>query len=255
MIATAGAALGFGLGPLAGAPSAHADILDVVVDPITQPLQQALAGVGDVVSAIDPSTGLDALAGLDPAAVLSSVDLSGVVDPASVLAGVDVGAVVDPSAVLSGVDVTGGLDVGAVTDVAGPLQAASDPLVASWGHGEWFNDNVYPLLHADMERWIDSPFGTRVDDFVNHVSGHFLIGNGTDGNAANPDGTNAGLLFGDGGNGYGPDGNGGDAGWIMGNGGNAGSASDSGFSELGADPAGVSADPTVMGADHSAAAT
>ncbi len=72
------------MGPLGSAPPAHADVLDVVVDPITQPLQQALAGVTDAVSAIDPTTGLDALAGLDPAAVLAGVDLGGVVDAGSV---------------------------------------------------------------------------------------------------------------------------------------------------------------------------
>ena len=91
---------------------------------------------------------------------------------------------------------------------------------------------MYLPLHADMERWIDSPFGTRVDDFLNHISGHFLIGNGVDGTAADPDGGNAGLWFGDGGNGYGPTGDGGDAGWIMGNGGDAGSATDGGAAAL-----------------------
>ena len=250
--AAASAALAFGIGPLGGAPLAHGDIVDVVMDPIIQPVQQVLAGVGDAMSVIDPTVVLDSVAGLDPATVLAGLDLGAVVDPATVLSATDVSAVVDPSVVLSGVDVAGGMDLGAVTEAASPLAAGSDPLgVAAFGHGEWLNDNIYPLLHADMERWIDSPFGTRVDDFLNHWSGHFLIGNGTDGTAADPDGTNAGLLFGDGGNGYGPDGNGGDAGWIMGNGGNAGSASDSGYSELGAS---VSGDHSAAAADHGGSA-
>src|ERR1700733_1677818 len=54
LVASAGAFFAFGLGPLASAPPVHADVLDVIVDPITQPLQQALAGVTDAVSAIDP---------------------------------------------------------------------------------------------------------------------------------------------------------------------------------------------------------
>ena len=71
LVASASAFLAFGMGPLAGAPHADADILDVVVDPVLQPLQQALTGVTDVVSAFDPSTGMDALAGLDLSAVLA----------------------------------------------------------------------------------------------------------------------------------------------------------------------------------------
>ncbi|MFZ1164726.1 hypothetical protein, partial [Mycobacterium sp.] len=88
--ASACAFLAFGLAPLASTPPAHADVLDVVVDPILNPLQQALAGVGDAVSLIDPTAGLDAVAGLDPAAMLSGLDFGVVVDPAAVLSGVDV---------------------------------------------------------------------------------------------------------------------------------------------------------------------
>ena len=85
------------MGPLGSAPSAGADILDVVVDPITQPLQQAVAGVADAVLVIDPTAGLDAVAGVDPAAVLAGLDLGGLVDPGAV----GVGAV----------DLAGSLDV------------------------------------------------------------------------------------------------------------------------------------------------
>ena len=75
-----------GLGTTAGAffaaalssPTAHADILDVVIDPIISPVQHALVGVTDVVSGIDPTSGIDALSGLDPAALLASIDPSSI---------------------------------------------------------------------------------------------------------------------------------------------------------------------------------
>ncbi len=59
--AVVGAVLAFGVGPLGAAPAARADVLDVVIDPILQPVQQALTGVTDVVSAIDPTTAMDAM--------------------------------------------------------------------------------------------------------------------------------------------------------------------------------------------------
>ena len=78
-----------GLGTTAGAfiaaamalPTAHADILDVVIDPIIAPVQHALTGVTDVVSSIDPTTGMDALSGLDPAGLLAGIDPSSVGAP------------------------------------------------------------------------------------------------------------------------------------------------------------------------------
>src|ERR1700722_19538030 len=56
---SAGAFLAFGLSPLAGlasAPQAHADGLDVIIDPIIN----SILGSADGLLGIDPTTGLDA---------------------------------------------------------------------------------------------------------------------------------------------------------------------------------------------------
>jgi endoglycosylceramidase len=87
---------------------------------------------------------------------------------------------------------------------------------------QYFSDlqqYVYDPLHTDVENWINSSTGQQIDGFINQVSGHFLIGDGTAGTAANPDGGNGGLWIGDGGNGYDESANAGIAG---GNGGAAG---------------------------------
>lgn len=142
-----------------------------------------------------------------------------------------------------------------LTTVASPTDLLANASAAASGlHGQWFDVQVYDPLHAGMERWTDSPFGTRVDDFINHFAGQDLIGNGADGTAASPDGGDAGLWFGDGGDGYGPTGDGGDAGWIMGNGGDAGSATDGGAGAATADPAALTS-VVHSSADPNAAAT
>ena len=66
--------------PLATAPPAKADVLDLVVDPTIQSLEQTLAGLIDALSGIDPtlaadfSSLTDPLAGLDPTAGLPDLD-------------------------------------------------------------------------------------------------------------------------------------------------------------------------------------
>ena len=112
----------------------------------------------------------------------------------------------------------------------------------------WFTDYVYLPLHTDLDNWINSPLGGQVDGFINEVSGQYLIGNGADGTAADPNGGNGGLWFGDGGDGYGPSGDGGNAG-LFGNGGNAGDATDDGATLSAA--SGLSADPSAQTADTS----
>lgn len=92
--------------------------------------------------------------------------------------------------------------------------------------GALFNELVYTPLHDSTSAWINSSDGQLFANFVNSLSGQYLIGDGADGTAANPNGGDAGLLFGDGGNGYGYYGSGGNAGWLFGNGGDAGSAVD-----------------------------
>ena len=225
----AGAVLAFGMGPWGFAPPARADIFDVVIDPIIQPLQQALTGVSDALAGIDPSVVLDSLAAVDPTAGLAALDLGTLVDPGSVGAGaadlVGSGAGVVAA---SATDPVAAIAASAADPSVDPLAAATSAATGSTdatgatAFDQWFNQDVYLPLHTDMENWINSQFGTRVDDFINNVSGHDLIGNGANGTAADPDGGNAGSWFGDGGAGDGPTGDGGNAGWIMGNGGNAG---------------------------------
>ena len=65
---SAGAALTFTIGPLAAIPAAHADGLDVIVDPIINAVDHAM-------------TGVDALASLSSAA---SLDLGGLGGSASI---------------------------------------------------------------------------------------------------------------------------------------------------------------------------
>ena len=52
----AGVVLAFGLGPLAAAPPAHADGLDVILDPIINAIAESLGGVVDPSVAVDLST-------------------------------------------------------------------------------------------------------------------------------------------------------------------------------------------------------
>ncbi|MGB3477458.1 MAG: PGRS repeat-containing protein, partial [Mycobacterium sp.] len=87
---------------------------------------------------------------------------------------------------------------------------------------------IYNPIHMVMEFWINNPLGEFVNGAINDMSGLYLIGDGADGTALNPDGGDGGLWFGDGGAGWTSDaagvagGNGGSAlGWI-GNGGDGG---------------------------------
>ncbi|WP_396879155.1 PGRS repeat-containing protein, partial [Mycolicibacter heraklionensis] len=108
-------------------------------------------------------------------------------------------------------------------------EVSAEPAAAGAGDATAFLDQwFYEPLHDGLQQWITSPFGAQVDDFINQLSGQFLIGNGADGTLQNPDGGNGGLWFGDGGAGFDgtgqgvAGGDGGDAvGWI-GNGGAGG---------------------------------
>ncbi|OBY29025.1 hypothetical protein ACT18_25340, partial [Mycolicibacter kumamotonensis] len=112
-----------------------------------------------------------------------------------------------------------------------PGLAASSP--AEWGSTDWtalFDQWIYTPLHEGVQTWINSPFGSQVDAAINGLFGSFVIGNGADGDATNPDGGAGGWLFGDGGAGYDGStggvagGDGGDAGFF----GNGGAGGDSG---------------------------
>ncbi len=226
--------------PLATAP-AHADVFDLIIDPIIQPLQDAMTGVTDALAGLDPSAGLDSVAGLDPSAGL---DLGGL--------GSVYSALVVPADALPAAGVADGDGVGAAASGV----SSSDSLagLASWDAQAtaWFNEFVYLPLHTGMEDWINSPLGGQVDGLINQVSGEDLVGNGVNGTVTDPDGGNAGSLFGDGGSGYGPTGDGGNAGLIVGNGGNGGSATDGGAAALTADPSASGAEPAAATTDSSA---
>src|SRR6185437_2414964 len=91
-----------------------------------------------------------------------------------------------------------------------------------------FQQYIYDPLHAGVESWINSSFGEQVDHAINLAAGQFLIGNGADGTALDPNGGDGGLWFGDGGNGWDSTqpgeagGSGGDAVGFLGSGGEGG---------------------------------
>ena len=91
------------------------------------------------------------------------------------------------------------------------------------------NALIYQMVHTTLETWIHNPLGAAVDGVINGISGQYLIGDGTDGTLAHPDGGNGGLLFGDGGKGF----SGVASGTVGGHGGNAGLIGDGGIGGAG----------------------
>jgi endoglycosylceramidase len=87
----------------------------------------------------------------------------------------------------------------AAVGLSGPGEAAD---MGGADFTAWFQQDVYLPLHEAVENWIDSPFGQRVDDFINTVVGSYVIGDGTTGTEAHPDGGDGGWLLGDGGSGW-----------------------------------------------------
>ncbi|MGB3895364.1 MAG: hypothetical protein WA942_14060, partial [Mycolicibacter sinensis] len=63
---------------------------------------------------------------------------------------------------------------------------------------QWF----YTPMHMGIQAWITSDFGEMINNSINQMAGLYLIGNGIDGTALNPDGGAAGLWLGDGGAGW-----------------------------------------------------
>ncbi|WP_067974356.1 PGRS repeat-containing protein [Mycolicibacter icosiumassiliensis] len=175
----AGAFVAFGLSPLAAAPPARADELDLMLDPVI-----------DSLSSIDPTLGAQVSAWV---------------------------TALDPT-------FTAGSGVSADSLLDGAGAAAS----SSIDYAQLFDQWVYTPIHTGVEAWITSSFGEQVDNAINQMAGVYLIGNGTDGTATDPNGGNAGLLFGDGGNGYdaasaaGVVGGAGGAGGLIGDGGDGG---------------------------------
>lgn len=88
---------------------------------------------------------------------------------------------------------------------------------------------VYTPLHSVAEGWIHSDVGQRIDGLINKVTRSYVIGDGTDGTAAHPDGGAGGWLFGDGGTGWDST----EDGMVGGNGGSAGMFGNGGIGGIG----------------------
>ena len=198
----AGAVLAFGLGPLGVAPAAHADGLDVILDPIINSL-----------SSVDPTLGADVSAVLGD--FTSSWD--------------SVGA-----------DLVGWIRRWG-RPAAGPVwfptlaRRCRSADVSS-------ADSSGALAQTLEQDWVTSQFGTQVDNAINSYADKVdpslvgdscgLICNGADGESGGTlteaDGQNGGVWIGDGGNGgtdaAGDGGNGGTSGDFGGNAGNGGAA-------------------------------
>lgn len=125
-----------------------------------------------------------------------------------------------------------GLDSASTLDLAALFNG--DELVGAavgTDFADWFQNDFYLPLHAAMQDWIDSPFGSQVNDLINPLFAFGgscgLVCNGVDGTETDVDGGNGGWIFGDGGTGWSSTeagvvgGAGGDGGWL-GNGGDGG---------------------------------
>ncbi|MGB5797476.1 MAG: PGRS repeat-containing protein [Mycolicibacter algericus] len=125
-----------------------------------------------------------------------------------------------------------GLDSASMLDLAALFNG--DELVGAavgTDFADWFQNDFYLPLHAAMQDWIDSPFGSQVNDLINPLFAFGgscgLVCNGVDGTETDVDGGNGGWIFGDGGTGWSSTeagvvgGAGGDGGWL-GNGGDGG---------------------------------
>lgn len=166
--------------------------------------------------------------GLAPLATAPSVradELDIILDPI-----IDSLASVDPTL---GSDVTAlvaAFDPSFIGDGSAAVVSGLEPLAdaASFDMSQFFDQWIYTPIHTSLEAWINSSFGTEIDNAINQWSGVFLIGNGTDGTSDSPDGGAGGLWFGDGGAGYdatadaGVNGGNGGAGGLIGDGGDGG---------------------------------
>ncbi|WP_342710399.1 PGRS repeat-containing protein, partial [Mycolicibacter sinensis] len=119
------------------------------------------------------------------------------------------------------------LFTGSDWDLSGSADASGLEMAQMW------ETMFYTPLHAALQDWINSDFGSQVNGVINQLTAPFtegfcgMICNGADGTADSVDGQAGGLWFGDGGDGWTSNlegvagGNGGHAGGI-GNGGDGG---------------------------------
>ncbi|WP_152664790.1 PGRS repeat-containing protein [Mycobacterium sp. UM_Kg27] len=100
------------------------------------------------------------------------------------------------------------------------LSSAQPALAASIGLTTLFDQWMYTPIHTGVGNVINSDLGLQVGGAINQLLGSYVIGDGADGTAENPDGGAGGWLFGDGGAGYSSTadgvagGAGGSAGWF-----------------------------------------
>src|ERR1700727_3235736 len=204
---SAGAFLAFGLSPVAGcasAPPAHADGLDVIVDPI----------INSILSSV---TSFDALLGIDPS---SLGDLA--------LPATDAAATAP-----SGWEALFGDFTSPVSD-AGTAASLTDSTSSTWLQGleqAWINSDFGQQVDTGLSSWFE-----QADPAASAVGGACgLICNGADGvgggSLADATGQGGGIFFGNGGDGatdaLGQGGGGGDA-LDFGNGGDGGVGADGG---------------------------
>src|SRR6201992_3230405 len=203
----AGAFLALGLGPLAGAPTAKADIFDDILD------MAVGSAATSAITAVNPTDFFDpsVFAGL-------LTDLSTPAGWETLLG--DLGGV-------SSTALTVPTDTGAAAGDAGSAAAAVDPSTAFWQglEQDWINSTFGQQVDSALNTWF-----AQADPAATTTAGACgLICNGVDGTGggtlADADGQGGGLFFGNGGNGAtdsaGVGGAGGDAGW-WGNGGDGG---------------------------------
>ncbi|MGB6205575.1 MAG: hypothetical protein WBF82_01200, partial [Mycobacterium sp.] len=173
---SAGAFLAFGLGPLAAAPSAKADVFDDILD-------MALgSAAGSALTAVNPTDFVD------PGV------LNGLLADLSTPAGWDT----------------------LLTDFANPssFDAAFSASTADTGSAVSAADSSTSFLHGLEQDWLNSSFGQQVDSAMNTWAAQAdpaaagscgLICNGVDGASGGTltqaDGQDGGLWFGNGGNG------------------------------------------------------
>lgn len=115
-----------------------------------------------------------------------------------------------------------------ISSAAKPVAAVTQPTPTE--ATAWFQQTVYAPVHEGVQNWIDSDLGQQVDGAINTLAGSYVIGNGADGTAADPDGGAGGWLLGDGGDGWtstaaGFDGGDGGAAGLLGDGGMGGAGS------------------------------
>src|SRR6201987_440035 len=178
----AGAFLALGLGPLAGAPTAKADIFDDILDLAVG------AAATSAITAVNPTDFFDpsVFAGL-------LTDLSSPAGWETLLG--DLGGV-------SSTALTVPTDTGAAAGDAGSAAAAVDPSTAFWQglEQDWINSSFGQQVDSALNTW-----GAQVAPAATTTAGDCgLICNGVDGTSggtlAQADGEGGGLWFGNGGN-------------------------------------------------------